>query len=328
VRCHGTGATLLGVLYAASLAGNAFAAPPAITVAQLEPHLNALVGERHPEASPKALAKAADYIEARLKALGYQIRRQPFGEGLNAGVNVIARLAPAGSGRNVVVVGSHYDSREGSPGADDNASGVAALLEVARVLAQARPTTAIEVVAFSLEEQGFLGSRAYVDDLRPRANLIGALILESVGYTCHEPGCQRVPPGMPPAALKALLQASGLTDEPDQLRGNFLAAISDAPTTGLLPVAGALAKEINLPLLRLALPDRGRSLPPARLSDHVPFWDSGLPALQLTGTAYLRNPNYHRPTDTLKTLDRPFLARVATLTARLALRLASTGALP
>jgi Zn-dependent M28 family amino/carboxypeptidase len=289
-----------------------------IRPADLLPHLKALVGVRHQEADPAAVARAADYIERQLKAAGYAVRRQPFGTGLTAGVNVIGRLEGSEPSRKVVVVGAHYDTTENTPGADDNTSGVAALLEVARQLAALPRRHAVEVVAFALEEQGFLGSSVYVRDVRPRATLLAALVLESVGYTCSSPGCQRLPPGFSAAQLLPGTPAPA----PDTVTGEFLAVVASPASAMLAEAARKVSYQVRLPVMPLVLADKGARMPAARLSDHVPFWEADQPALLLTGTAFLRNPGYHRPTDKLDTLDLPFLSRVATLTARLALHVA------
>jgi aminopeptidase YwaD len=194
-----------------------------------------------------------------------------------------------------ILVGAHFDAVPGSPGADDNGSALAVLLELARAFSRAPARRPIRPVAFDLEEINRSGSRAYARHIRDKSEPLALMIsLEMLGYRDPHPGSQRYPPG-----LRYFY--------PD--RGNFIALIGNLRT---LPVLRRLARTMRktVPCEFLAVPFRGRMLPDTRRSDHSPFWDLGYPALMVTDTANMRNPHYHKPTDRIETLDIGFLAAV------------------
>jgi hypothetical protein len=197
-----------------------------------------------------------------------------------------------------VLVGAHYDSTPGTPGADDNASGVAALIAAARAVG---PREDVCFAAFDGEECGFVGSRALVADKGPhRPEHVH--VLEMVGYASRAPGSQRNP-------LPAILAPT---------IGDFLALVGTHGSRRLLDHVLTAADAHPVPVQGLYLPDvplemiEGISHQLLR-SDHVPFWRAGLPALMWTDTAEFRNPHYHRTTDTPETLDYDFLAGVTKL---------------
>jgi hypothetical protein len=196
------------------------------------------------------------------------------------------------------VVGAHYDTVGGSPGADDNASGVAAMLEIARLLSTQSFQPSVQFVGFSFEEDGLVGSQQMAVQAKAAGkDILGMLSLEMIGYTCDEPGCQLYPVPIPGA--------------PDI--GNFIALVANTNSDPLLQTfLGAASASVPwLPLLQLVVPGNGESIPDTRRSDHAPFWDQGYEALMVTDTANFRNPNYHQTSDTLSTLDLNFAASVA-----------------
>jgi hypothetical protein len=203
-----------------------------------------------------------------------------------------------------VLIGAHYDTVPGTPGADDNASGVAVLHAAARAVG---PRERVCYVAFNGEECGFVGSRAFVGGLG-RHRLVQVHVLEMVGFTGHAPGSQRDPiPGVPTPPV-----------------GDFLGLVGTHPSRHVLDHALACAGHSAVPVYGLYLPDAPlgamrQSVPHAFRSDHAPFWGAGIPALMWTDTAEFRNPNYHRPTDTPDTLDYGFMAGVARLLAHVVL---------
>ena len=200
--------------------------------------------------------------------------------------------------RAKILIGAHYDSIPGTPGADDNASGVAALIATARAIG---PQEEVCYVAFDGEECGFVGSRALVAGLgRHRPEQVH--VLEMVGYASREPGSQRNP--------VPVIQAPTV--------GDFLGLVGTYGSRRLLDHVLATADGHAVPVQGLFLPDVplemiGRISHHLLRSDHAPFWRAGLPALMWTDTAEFRNPHYHRPTDTPETLDYEFLAGVTRL---------------
>lgn len=243
---------------------------------------------------------AADYIGAHLQNAGWTVEPQACAAPGVRGANLIARrTASLESSVPRLIIGAHYDSVPGTPGADDNASGVAALLEVARWLAEGLSLVpgALQLVAYDLEEYGLEGSRAHVGTLRrAAAPLQGMISLEMLGYTDHRAGSQQLP--------------AHLADSyPDV--GNFIGICGNEASSALLRAAVVSMRAMpGLPVEFILVPENGEALPPVRFSDHSSFWDAGYPALMITDTSFFRNPHYHRPSDTPDTLDYAFLACV------------------
>ena len=225
------------------------------------------------------------------------------------GANVVA-IKP-GRRSDAIVIGAHFDTVPGTPGADDNISSVAAMLEVARLVAGWDLEHTVIFVAFDMEETGLHGARAFVREQLGDRPLAGAIIYESIAYTSAAPGSQTMPPGFgllfprvarkarargyagdwgavlyrEPAGQLARLYAASL----DALQGNGRTILMRDPCD--LPVIGRML-ERKVPFVR----NFGRS-------DHVPFWEAGLPAIMVTDTADFRNPNYHQRSDLPETLD-------------------------
>ncbi len=290
-----------------------------VSQARLEAHVRALEGERHPLTSPEALAAAADYVHAELEAAGLEPFRDGFHFKGKRYENVVAHVTGRDPAAPRVVMGAHFDTVRGSPGADDNASGVAALLESARVLAGSGPAATIELVAFNLEEQQGLtyrvGSRHHAARTRQLGvRLAGALVYEMVGYRTSEPRTQRVP---------ALIAWKRIPRT-----GHFLAITGDGQSRQLLDLYREAAADAapELEVVPFRTPFRGWLVWQTRLSDNASFWSEGYPALMVTDTAFLRNPHYHRATDTAGTLDYGFMAQATEATVATALRLAGGGA--
>lgn len=276
---------------------------------RLRRHVAALEGVRHPTAAPERHRAARDYVADELRSLGLGVELVPFSFRRRTYHNVVALLPGRDARRPRVLVGAHFDSTADTPGADDNASGVAAVVECARLVAARPPEAGVEFVGFDLEElqtvtgRYRVGSHALAHQKQARHEpLAGALILEMVGYRDPAAGTQIVPPLL------------GI-DVPRT--GDFLAAVGDTRSRPLLEqfVAGARATAPDLPVVPYATRLRGWLLPLTRLSDNASFWDARYPSLMLTDTAFLRNPHYHRVTDTSATLDYRFMALVTEATA-------------
>ncbi|MBD0310434.1 MAG: M20/M25/M40 family metallo-hydrolase [Microcoleus sp. T1-bin1] len=195
-----------------------------------------------------------------------------------------------------IVIGAHYDTVPGTPGADDNATGVAVLLELARDIASAPLKYPVQLVAFDMEEYGCLGSSHHAAKYKQQQKSIRLMIsLEMLGYCNHNPNSQSYPAG-----LKYFYPNSG----------NFIALIGTLRTVpDLINLSGKIRKS-GQPCEWLPVPNRGLMVPDTRRSDHVPFWDNGYPAIMVTDTANMRNPHYHRESDKIETLDLDFLAGV------------------
>ena len=274
--------------------------PPPVDSARLEAHVKRLSVDFHPRRYDRLdnIARTVQYITNELKAAGAAVSTQDIEVGGRTYQNIIARFGPATG--PLLVIGAHYDSYNMTPGADDNASAVAGLLELARLLGQVPPARSIELVAYAFEEQprasnADMGSAWHARALRAAKREVSLMLsLEMIGYFTDAPGSQRFPaPGL------SLLY-------PD--RGDFIAIVGKLSHYGLMrQVKSAMSGATRLPVHSINSP---RRVPGIENSDHVNFWDADYPALMVTDTAYLRNPNYHGPNDTWQTLDFRRMAQV------------------
>jgi len=244
-----------------------------------------------------SLVRAADFIERRMTAAGWQVRRQPFAIPGATCANLEIEHRGTTKPEEIVVVGAHYDTVRSTPGADDNASGVAALLALAADFAPSQPARTLRFVAFANEEPAFfqselMGSRVYARACRARGEKIVAMVcLESIGYYSDVKESQRYPFPL------SLFYPS---------RGNFLAIVGNRESRALVKLVTKTIRETKvIPCESAALPG---AWPGVGWSDHWAFWQEGYPAVMATDTATFRNPNYHRPTDTPVTLDFPRMA--------------------
>lgn len=256
----------------------------------LDKHIRTLsmaIGERH-AGKLDALNRAKQYIEDEFKALNLAVtlHRYEF-EGIEF-ANIEAVL-PGADKDEVIIVGAHYDSERGTPGANDNASGIAAMLAIAHDLKDYKALRTIKFVAFANEEAPFfgwegMGSLRYAREAKQNGvNIVGMLALETLGYFTAGVGSQRYPAGMDSSAL------------PEE--GNFIAFVSEPGSEALL------AKLKNLFPLFSSVPCESLCAPEEQishvaLSDHRSFYKEGYPALMVTDTAPFRYPYYHDKNDT------------------------------
>ena len=266
--------------------------------ANLRRHVRAVASREHNVFKPQALEAAARYIESELAQSGHTVETQPYATTHGKVRNIEARFGGSGE---AIVVGAHYDSVMGAPGANDNGSGVAAALELARLLRSAGVTRALHFVWFVNEEPPFyrgddMGSRRYVKHAKARGDRIAAMLsLETIGYYSDAPGSQRYPPPL------AMLY-------PDT--GNFIGFVANIGSRALLKDAvGGFRRHARFPSEGVAAP---AFIPGVDWSDHASFWEAGYPALMVTDTAPFRYPHYHLPSDTPDKLDYERLARVVT----------------
>jgi Zn-dependent M28 family amino/carboxypeptidase len=239
--------------------------------------------------------RTAEYVAGALEEYGYAVEIE--GELRNVVATPRSTVA-----HPLVLVGAHYDSVPGTPGADDNASGIAGMLAAARALARLEPAAPVGFVAWNGEEDGLLGSVEFVARRRAGggAPIAAVHVLEMIGYASREPGSQRMPIAVPGA--------------PDV--GDFIGLIGNQRSNHLIELAvkqgEAVVPELPVVGLKVYLGLEGW-LPVLHRSDHSPFWKAQIRAMLWTDTAEFRNPNYHRATDTPETLDYGFLRRVTQL---------------
>ena len=268
--------------------------------ARLEAHVRALCVTYAPRdgGHPENMERAALYLRGEFERAGAAVSEQPFEAGGRAYRNVVASFGP--ETRERVVVGAHYDAFGSMPGADDNASGVAGLLELARLLARTPPPARVELVAYALEEPPYfrsphMGSRVHADSLAAAGARVRLMIsLEMIGYFRDADGSQRYP-----SSLFGALYPT---------RGNFIAVVGRfGQGSAVRRVKRAMRAAAPLPVRSVNAP---ASVPGVDFSDHLNYWRHGFDAVMITDTAFYRNPNYHTPHDTPDTLDYPRMAQV------------------
>jgi Zn-dependent M28 family amino/carboxypeptidase len=280
-----------------------------VSVDRIRDHIRRLEGIRHPVVNPDALEQAAEYIDTQFRSLGYPVEPHFFSHDGREFRNLIAtRRGRRHPGERVMVI-AHYDTVPVSPGADDNASGVAVLLELATVLEPVQFDRTVQFIAVNLEERqskgpleetALFGSRALAAHAREQGwKIEGVVVLESIAYageTIVQKALEALPIELPES-------------------GDFIAIVGSETSAGLVQafVRAAERHQIPLPVVPLVVPGRGEMLPDTRRSDHSAFWDQGFRAVMVTDTADFRNPNYHQPTDTLDTLNLSFAAQVCRL---------------
>lgn len=274
---------------------------PAADPARLRAHVEMLSMRCFPRdsAHPENLLKAAEFIRERLEAAGGVPLYQSFDVRGQTYRNVVCTFGPESAER--VVVGAHYDAYGELPGADDNASGVAGLLELARLLGQRPPAGRVDLVAYTLEEPPYfgsphMGSAVHAGSLKKEGVQVeAALVLEMIGRFGDVPGSQDCP-----SPLMSLLY-------PD--RGDFIALVARPQETALLRcVKASMIRAAPLPVESVTAPTSLFFGMP--LSDHASYWDAGYPALMVTDTAFLRNRDYHTAEDTPEKLDYERMALV------------------
>ncbi len=269
------------------------------------------IGERH-VLRPASLHAAERYIGESFATLGFDVNRQAYeAQGVDC-ANLEITIAGADRSSEIVLAGAHYDTVPGSPGADDNASGVAAILELARLLRESKPARTIRLVAFVNEEPPFffwgeMGSKVYARAARRRGDDIRVMLsLEMLGCYSDEKGSQGYPP-----LLRWFYPA----------QGDYIAFVSNVRSRhALRSVVEAFRAASDFPSEKLAAP---ALVPGIGWSDQLSFWREGYDAAMVTDTAFHRYRHYHQPTDTPEKLDYARMTRVVDGLARTLASLAS-----
>ncbi|MEX2381324.1 MAG: M20/M25/M40 family metallo-hydrolase [Opitutales bacterium] len=270
------------------------------TLAELVEEIAGEIGERNIQ-TPDRYHEAADFIEERFHASGYAVKRQTFDVSGVACSNLEAAIRGASRPDEIIVIGAHYDTVPGSPGANDNTSGVAGTLALASLMADSRPGRTVRFVAFANEETPYfytenMGSLRYARQARENGEkIVGMISLETIGYFSDEQGSQKYP-----FPLNRFYPS----------RGNFVGFVTHtrADSRVLLREAIAVFRErTSFPSEGAILPER---IPGVGWSDHWAFWQAGYPAFMITDTAPYRYPHYHTEQDTPEKLDYPRMARI------------------
>ncbi|MGB5035914.1 MAG: M28 family peptidase [Blastocatellia bacterium] len=261
--------------------------------ARLEAHVRALCerfGPRDVE-HPQNLDRCAEYIRAELELAGGRVSDQPFERDGVTYRNIVASFGPESG--EIVVVGAHYDTAGPRPGADDNASGVAGLIELAGLLGRSELTSRVELVAYTLEEppvfrSGQMGSAVHARSLAEKGTQVRIMIgLEMIGYFSDAPDSQRYPIG----ALGVFYPSTG----------NFISVVGRVGGGNLVrTVKRAMTSSSPLPVYSINAPS---FVPGIDFSDHLNYWNEGFPAVMVSDTSFYRNRMYHTIDDTPDTLD-------------------------
>jgi hypothetical protein len=277
-------------------------------------HLAEEIGERNVLQRPRELDQAAGYIEAEFVRAGYDVQRQEYEVSGTTCRNLEVEIPGTSLPDEIVVIGAHYDSVPNCPAANDNASGVAAVLALARRFAGVPFDRTLRFVAFTNEEKPYahteqMGSWVYARRCRERGEKVTAMLsLETIGYFSDKPGSQKYPPPI------GLLYPS---------TGNFIAFVGNTRHAALVrQVVSAFRQNEQFPSEGAALPE---IIPNIGFSDHWSFWREGYPALMVTDTANFRYPYYHTPEDTVDKIDFERMARVVRGLGSVVAQLAGVG---
>lgn len=292
---------LLGVTFSliAPDAATSQTTQPGASQAQLQQHVTYLAGIQPTRSANNiaSLNEAADYVQQNFATSGGTVEQQYFTVGEDELRNIRCSF---GAGKDRYVVGAHYDSYSETPGADDNASGVAGILELARMLGRAKPDLdyKIDLVAFTLEEpphfaRASMGSAVYAHTMGP--DVKGMISVEMIGYFSDEPNSQKLP-------------IQGLASLIYPTTGNFIGMVGRIRDGRFMRRSKrAFARSSALPVEILAAPTVFEAI---TFSDHRNFWAKGVPAYMVTDTSFLRTPHYHQASDTPDTLDYPRMKQV------------------
>lgn len=263
---------------------------------RLRDRLTQIVRERDPYIASGGHFLVKEYIRQSLAQWG-EVENYEFEFQGKTHQNLILNLNSASeSNLPPILIGAHYDAVPGTPGADDNATGVAVLLELAAVFSASPIKYPIRIVAFDLEEYGLLGSIPYARHLKENQQKLRLMLsLEMLGYCNPAPKSQTYPNILKPFYSD---------------RGDFIALVGNLTAFPDLIRLNRQIKRHGTPCEILPDPSSGKLVPITGFSDHRPFWQQKYRAIMVTDTAMLRNPHYHKSSDTIDTLDLDFLTNV------------------
>jgi hypothetical protein len=284
-----------GVLYLSGCAsGPVIHLTPAVLMDNMKETVKFLTSLSPPRnhANPDALRKVADYIASKFDSYGLQREFQAYQVDGKEYVNVIASMGPKGDNR--LIIGAHYDVFGNLPGADDNASGIAGLLEIARFLKshESELSCGVDIVAYTLSEPPFfdtanMGSYIHASSLKSRgARVKGMICLEMIGFYTADGDSQNYP--MP---IMGFVYPK---------KGDYIGIVSNINSSSF---GNHVARHMKATALKTKLLKAPSTMTGVDYSDHRNFWKFDYDAVMITDTAFYRNPNYHKETDTMETLD-------------------------
>ncbi|MEO1054540.1 MAG: M28 family peptidase, partial [Bacteroidota bacterium] len=282
-----------------------------VSATKLKEYMEQLVGERSYKTARgiKNIDKARELLKNHFKGNGLKAFRHPVEHGDYMGYNYSGVYEGTLDGDLTVIVSGHYDTVKDTPGADDNASGVAGLLEIARVISKYGFNYSMDFVAFDLEEENLLGSNLYVKSLWGNKNMWvkGIINMDMIGYYSDQPNSQTIPEGFESLFPDVVSQISE-----SGYKANFIVETTNDFSKPLSDLFNASAKKYvpGLKTITLTAPDFGSDMESLRQSDHVSFWDRGYQAISLGDGGSTRSPHYHTQGDTIDKIDFDKMADV------------------
>ncbi len=284
--------------------------------ARLKNDLSFIEGIRHYQTGAAHLEATKDFIEDVFSQAGLQTYRQPFMHKNYPAHNIIGRLPGLKDEKITYIIDAHFDSVDDAPGADDNGSGVAGVLEAARILSRFNFEHSIKFIGFDFEESsptiGLEGSRRYVNEgLKNYEQLEGVFNFEMIGYYTEVPNTQQIPQFFDSFFPNEYNQVAS-----DSVRGNFIVNTAVTPSNDLMTAyANAAAQFVPaLKVVSVSLPNTPLVASDFWRSDHASFWGANYKAIMLTDGAEFRNHKYHTPGDTIGNLNFTFMSRVVQAT--------------
>ena len=274
---------------------------------KLKSYLDSIVGIRHYVSNPNHLTYVANYVNRFMLQNGLSIGHQFFKYNNIDFPNLIG-FHEGLNNQNLCLINAHYDSAEFAPGADDNGTGLAGVLEACRIMHNYYFKNNIQYTSFGNEELGLIGSINYVlNGIKPNQNIKGLINYELIGYYSDQPNTQIIPPG-----FELLFPAQATQIINNQNRGDFIVNTGNSTSVPLLNMWNVAAAQYvpDLKVMAFPLPGNGEIAPILRRSDHAPFWDKGYQALMITDGAETRNHNYHTVNDKIETLNMDFMSNV------------------
>jgi len=283
-----------------------------VSPAKLRTHVEKLAVEFHPRScwQFENLNATADYISEHFKKAGAKTYSQGFTVSLDSYQNVVGTFNEGAS--KTIIIGAHYDSHSGTPGADDNASGVAGLIELGYLLGKQKLDCEIQLVGYTLEEPPFFGTEMMgsyqhaVKVAKEGKDIRGVIVLEMIGYFSEERASQSYP-----VVIMNFMYPT---------KGNYIAAVSNTDNRGFTKdMKGYMKGTTSLPVYSLNAPS---AVPGVDFSDHRNYWPFDIPAVMITDTSFYRNERYHTPEDTVDTLNYEKMAEVVVATYEAVLKFA------
>ncbi len=269
--------------------------------------LTFLEGVRHRTTGAAHLQETKDFLWFGFLDRGLETSDQAFNYGSYSAQNIMGRQPATSTTGDTYILGGHFDTVDDAPGADDNGSAVAGMMEAMRILSQYPTKKSIKYIGFDLEEEGLIGSQRYVQQgIQGDEEILGMIDFEMIGYYSDVPNSQTFPIG-----FNLLFPIAYAEAQTQNFKGNFITNIGRAGNSTSLMNQFKSSSDQYAQALRV-INVESPSTPPSDLtrSDHAPFWQANIPAIMLTDGANFRNPNYHTPNDILESIDFTFLSNV------------------